>query len=1416
MSSLLVFYPDYRVTNDYQSMLYSALKDSMRVIAGTIDSAADAAVNENQSQTIFHLHWPEPIFQGVATQGAFRRRAEEFTKKVRYFQAAGGCFLWTIHNKLPHDRLFSFEYKRFFQCLASIADGILLHSSSAVRVLDAELKIHEEKVHVIPHGSYIGVYPSRTSRQQARERLSIPSSDFVIGFIGQLRPYKGLEKLVSAFRQLNRENGSVRLLIAGKPVYPTKPGFWQTQSTTVNGLHVYEGFIPTSDLSLYHAACDVICLPYEDILTSGSLMLAASFGKPVVIPDLDAFTDLADLQFVWQYDAGDIRSLSQTLRNAMALPEYTRQQANQAAYDYAARYSWANSASMFSDLISSEGIFMSNLEQINSKTVKTFFPRFFSKRKIAVCIVDFYSYRDTQRLCELLAEGEGNQEINIFICDNSEDEFVLSQLRRLLPSAVVVKPAENLGYAGGNNLLIELARRHEAEQFMIVNPDMTLKARDVLSLSSQLLVHPDSILSPLILKDADVISFGGAFFVDGLDLEVLHHLDGQHRSTAGVDPYQVDALNGCALFFSYSTFERVGKISEDFFLYYEETDWFVSARSKNIHSYIVPSIVAYHAKASHGDAVPSLYYLYYLMRGSALFARKHGRDIRGAQERMQGTFVKGWRDKLTKSAPSFLATFETISRLALDDGYHSITGKVNIGERSDAYVIPDAEIVGFVEEHNIHRQSLIGWAALPIGQERDIKNDGIWLLINDKPLSYQSPTIDRQDVEAAGYYKKAGFEVFIPQEFATGEKIKIEIRLSRTGARLPFTFANFNREVTISVLPPKVLDSEPKLEGRIEGVKDNVLSGWAWDKENPHRSVYVKLRYNHSILDIGFAELFREDLRRSGKGGGKHGFRVVVPKEMLRHSQIAVELLDETQELVISKRDIQIVKPSNGFDDSMSLDGFFRWSFIDDRMPVGAFDHSVTLQETLAALYQQRALAALSLDSRALVSVVMPVYNRVEIFEVAVDSVRKQSYPNWELIIVDDGSIDGTVNRLRKYLEEIDDSRIIVLFHDQNRGVSSARNTALASARGEFICYLDSDNSWKPHTLSIMVDELQKNPSAITAYAGQEIWERIAVTGNRELRFVRVSPFNRSRLEQKNFIDLNVFMHRRTCLQVYGNFREDMRRLVDWELILRYTSDLAPQFLPVLLSEYNVGEVSNQITAVENYQKARETLQKTLSAGEQAADDGNGSVGQFTVIVFAPTIDDVQAWASANGDWLLKHRPKLYRLYFDGSAKVIEVKDVEILVLSKRVLHSGTATSIDEIIKTLDPDCAIMLITQEIALVSGWEIGLRVGRAAECDIVSGRVLRPAKSQGQTSLDIMPEAIVKDVVRWTLPENVLGQEVKSLPFFWMWAFPKASAILLAAIAAAGSPNDVVRHVRLTQEMNNIKLAYLPQISSVLIL
>lgn len=204
----------------------------------------------------------------------------------------------------------------------------------------------------------------------------------------------------------------------------------------------------------------------------------------------------------------------------------------------------------------------------------------------------------------------------------------------------------------------------------------------------------------------------------------------------------------------------------------------------------------------------------------------------------------------------------------------------------------------------------------------------------------------------------------------------------------------------------------------------------------------------------------------------------------------------------------------------------------------------------------------------------MPTYNRAFCITDAIDNVLSQSYKNFELIIVDDGSNDNTDKLIQKtYAEEIKSGKIVYKKLVTNMGVCHARNEALKIANNEWIAYCDTDNKMLSNHLKSFADAIIENPRRLTFYA--RIKHR---NSGREYG----KPFNYSELTQDNFIDMGVFVHNISLYKKYGGFDKNLKRLVDWDLILTYTKNNAPVYIDKILLDYNDDTNMKRITNTEN------------------------------------------------------------------------------------------------------------------------------------------------------------------------------------------------------------------------------------------
>ena len=197
------------------------------------------------------------------------------------------------------------------------------------------------------------------------------------------------------------------------------------------------------------------------------------------------------------------------------------------------------------------------------------------------------------------------------------------------------------------------------------------------------------------------------------------------------------------------------------------------------------------------------------------------------------------------------------------------------------------------------------------------------------------------------------------------------------------------------------------------------------------------------------------------------------------------------------------------------------------------------------------------LADKPLVSVILPTRNRATLLPRAIRSVLDQTYAHWELLIVDDGSTDQTPAVIAEYEA---DPRVRPL-RATGAGVAAARNLALAQAKGALIAYLDSDNAWQPEFLEIAAAHLLDRDLDLVyaAIEADDGWRR---------RYVG-AEFDFDALAKRNYIDINVALHRRALYQARGGCDESLRRMSDWDLVLRYCRGSRVGYAPFIGCVYD-------------------------------------------------------------------------------------------------------------------------------------------------------------------------------------------------------------------------------------------------------
>jgi glycosyltransferase involved in cell wall biosynthesis len=239
--------------------------------------------------------------------------------------------------------------------------------------------------------------------------------------------------------------------------------------------------------------------------------------------------------------------------------------------------------------------------------------------------------------------------------------------------------------------------------------------------------------------------------------------------------------------------------------------------------------------------------------------------------------------------------------------------------------------------------------------------------------------------------------------------------------------------------------------------------------------------------------------------------------------------------------------------------------------------------------------------NRPTVSVIIPTFNRAWCLAQAVDSVLAQRFEGFELIVVDDGSTDGTAELLESYGDAI---RVV---RRENRGVSAARNAGIAAARAELIAFLDSDDLWLPDKLARQVEFFALHPEALICQT-EELWVR---NGR------RVNPGKRHRKRGgmifEPSLDLclvspSAVMARRKLFEQVGCFDENLPACEDYDLWLRVSCRLPVHLIaaPLIVKRGGHPDQLSRSWGLDRYRIA--SILKVLAGGVLSEDQRRAAV----------------------------------------------------------------------------------------------------------------------------------------------------------------------------------------------------------------
>ncbi len=331
--------------NPYQSVLYRELAGHGLQLVPTGHFKIGWLWRARRQVDVLHFHWPQNYYRwwrsGSSWSPLSWLKMGVFLFRLLASRVLGYTIVWTIHEVYPHERATAGLDRVGGTLLARFCDLLLVHDHGTAEQARGELGVDSGRLHVVPHGSFVDIYPDGRSRDVVRQEVEIPPEAFTFLCFGHLRAYKSLELLLEAFSLVVRPD--VRLVIAGLPMDERSAVAVRAAAATDRRIRAILEFVPDSRVAELFAASDAAVLARGDGGTSGALVLALSMGLPVVVADLPDYADLTGDDTGWFFEPGDSASLSAALKAAAADPAGARRK-GVLARTRAEGFSWAKIA----------------------------------------------------------------------------------------------------------------------------------------------------------------------------------------------------------------------------------------------------------------------------------------------------------------------------------------------------------------------------------------------------------------------------------------------------------------------------------------------------------------------------------------------------------------------------------------------------------------------------------------------------------------------------------------------------------------------------------------------------------------------------------------------------------------------------------------------------------------------------------------------------------------------------------------------------------------------------------------------------------------------------------------------------------------------------------------------------------------
>lgn len=222
--------------------------------------------------------------------------------------------------------------------------------------------------------------------------------------------------------------------------------------------------------------------------------------------------------------------------------------------------------------------------------------------KIFIIVLN-YNGKDTLKRCLDSVFCSNYPDFEVVVVDNNSTDGSFELAKNFFSKFHFIKNENNLGFSGGNNIGIRFALEKMADCVFLLNNDAVLEKDTLSKLIEQSQKEDGAIISPLIYDKEGNIWFAGGK-IKWLSMKAIHSSEQPQK-----DPYQTEYISGCAMLVRKEVFKKIGLLSEDFFLYYEDADFCVRARKNGFICAVIPAARVTHFEKSESDLSNKIYWL---------------------------------------------------------------------------------------------------------------------------------------------------------------------------------------------------------------------------------------------------------------------------------------------------------------------------------------------------------------------------------------------------------------------------------------------------------------------------------------------------------------------------------------------------------------------------------------------------------------------------------------------------------------------------------------------------------------------------------------------------------------------------------------------------------------------------------------